>query len=153
MRSSLWHGVWCAVLWSLSGALCAAGTAATVEVDDAWIRWLPASLPAGGYATVHNAGLQPVILLSVSSPDYGHASLHRSSIQQGNSVMQSVAQITIPAHSSLNFASSGYHIMLQQPTRTLQPGDHVPIALRFADGSTMTVVFDVRRPDAGSVKP
>jgi periplasmic copper chaperone A len=153
MRSDLWRAACCAVVWSLSGALCAAGAAATVVVNDAWIRWLPASLPAGGYAIVHNAGTRPVILLSVSSPDYGEVSLHRSSIQQGNSVMQSVAQITIPAHGSLNFATAGYHIMLQQPTRPLQPGDHVPIALRFADGSSMTVVFDVRRPDAGPLNP
>jgi hypothetical protein len=152
MRSSRWRGLWCATTLLLSGTLHA-GTPANVEVDDAWIRWLPASLPAGGYATVHNAGDQPVILLSVSSPDYGQASLHRSSLQQGNNVMQSVAQIVIPARSTVNFATSGYHIMLRQPTRTLQPGDHVPIVLRFADGSSMTVVFDVRRPDAAAVNP
>ena len=152
MRFNLWRAVWCAVMWSLGGALYAANPT-TVAVDDAWIRWLPASLPAGGYAIVHNAGLQPVVLLGVASPDYGQVSLHRSSIQQGNNVMQSVAQITIPARTTLNFATAGYHIMLRQPTRALQPGDHVPIAFRFADGSSMTVVFDVRGPDAGPLHP
>ena len=152
MRSSLLRAACCVAVLSLSGALCAAGMS-TIEVSDPWIRWLPAGLPAGGYATLHNGGLLPVTLSAVSSPDYGQVSLHRSSMQQGNNVMQSVAQITIPARSSLNFATSGYHIMLQQPTRALQPGDRVPIALRFADGSSMTVMFDVRRPDGGPANP
>jgi periplasmic copper chaperone A len=152
MRSSLWRSVCWVVVLSLSGALCAAGTS-TIEVSDPWIRWLPAGLPAGGYATLHNGGVQAMILSAVSSPDYGQVSLHRSSLQQGNNVMQSVAQITIPARSSLNFATAGYHIMLLRPTRALQPGDRVPIALRFADGSSLTVMFDVRRPDAGPATP
>ena len=138
---------------ALSGAVCAAGTAATVEIKDAWIRWLPANLPAGGYATLHNAGARPVILRGVSSPDYREVSLHRSSIQQGNSVMQPVAQITIPPRTELNFAAAGYHIMLQQPTRALQPGDHVTIALRFAGGSSMSVLFEVRKPAADPLNP
>lgn len=151
MRSSLLRTLCCLVALSLSGTLCAGTT--TIEVSDPWIRWLPAGLPAGGYATLHNGGAQPVILSAVSSPDYGQVSLHRSSVDKGNDVMRSVAQITIPARSSLNFATSGYHIMLQQPTRALQPGDRVSIALRFADGSTLMVMFDVRRPDAGPGNP
>ncbi len=146
-----------AALWSalamLGGAVCAAGTADTVEVRDAWIRWLPASLPAGGYVILHNAGEQPVILRAVSSPDYLQASLHRTSVRDGSSSMQPVRQITIPARTDLNFAAAGYHIMLRQPTRPLQPGDHVTIALHFADGSSKSVRFEVRRPDADAHTP
>jgi copper(I)-binding protein len=35
--------------------------------------------------------------------------------------------------------------MLMQATKPLQPGDHVPIILRFADGSSLTVQFEVRK--------
>jgi copper(I)-binding protein len=34
-----------------------------------------------------------------------------------------------------------------QPTKTLQPGDQVPITLHFADGSAVTVAFAVRAPN------
>ena len=67
--------------------------------------------------------------------------------------MQPVAQITIPPRTELNFAAAGYHIMLQQPTRALQPGDHVTIALRFAGGSSMSVLFEVRKPAADPLNP
>jgi copper(I)-binding protein len=126
----------------------AADATPTIRVDDAWIRWLPANLPAAGYATLTNIGEKPEILIHATSPDYGEVSLHRNRNEGGSIEMVSVTEITINPHSSLSFTAAGYHMMLVRPNKPLKPGDHVPITLRFVGGSSLTVPFDVRKPDS-----
>lgn len=121
-----------------------------VVVQDAWIRWLPAGLPAGGYLSLTNRGDHPVELIDASSDAYRSVALHRSESHSGVSRMTTVEHITIPAHATLSFASAGYHLMLMQPTRTLSPGDHVALTLRFAGGQSRTILVELRRPDGGS---
>lgn len=128
-----------------SAAAPAAPEAPRIEVDHAWIRWLPAGLPAGGYMSLTNRGDAAVNLLAASSPAYADVSIHRSVESDGTVAMRPVAQITIEAHSRLDFAAAGYHFMLMQPIKPLEPGDRVPFTLRFADGSSVTVQFEVRR--------
>ena len=141
-RSSLSLGA--LVLASLA---IAAGTPA-VRVDAAWIRWLPAGLPAAGYLNLTNTGEKPAVLVAASSADYADVSMHRSVRRGGTVEMAPMAQIVIDPHSSLDFATAGYHLMLMQPAKSLQPGDRVPITLRFADGSSLSADFEVRKPDA-----
>ncbi|HLN48892.1 MAG TPA: copper chaperone PCu(A)C [Steroidobacteraceae bacterium] len=119
--------------------------APTIRVEDAWIRWLPAGVPAGGYATLTNTGEKSLRLIAVSSPAFGEVSIHRSVEHQGMMEMRPVAQIAIVAHSSLNFAATGYHLMLVQPSKPLALGDHVPMTLHFAGGGSLTVQFEVRK--------
>ena len=119
--------------------------APTIRIEDAWIRWLPAGTPAGGYVTLTNTGDKRLVLIAASSPDYGEVSMHRSVERQGMMQMTPVAQIAIDAHSSLDFAATGYHFMLMQPSKLVKLGDRVPITLRFADGASLTVRFEVRK--------
>jgi len=118
--------------------------APTIRVEEAWIRWLPAGVPAGGYATLANIGDRPVILVAASSPEFGEISLHQTLDRGGTVDMVPVAKISINPHSSVNFAAMGYHFMLMQPSESRKPGDQVPITLRFADGASMVVPFEVR---------
>jgi hypothetical protein len=119
-----------------------------LQIEQAWIRWLPANLPAGGYLTVTNRGDRPVVLIGASSPDYAGVGLHRSVTEGGLSKMQPVSQILIAPHTMLSFSDSGYHIMLTMPTRPVAPGGQVPITLQFADGRSLLVNFEVRAPNA-----
>ena len=140
---------------AVSGGIWAAGAlgaqpVAAMQAKDAWVRWLPGNLPAGGYVTLINTGDRALRLVAASSPDYAVVSLHRSRDEAGTSRMQPVDQITIAAHSSLQFAAQGYHLMLERPNRTLQPGDRVSITLSFAGADAVTVPFEVRRPDAAA---
>jgi copper(I)-binding protein len=125
-------------------------TAPGIRIQDAWIRWLPAGIPAGGYLTVTNDGERPVTLVGADSAAYGEVSLHISRTQNGVAQMSPVGQIVIGPHASVNFAVAGYHMMLMQPTRPINPGDQVPITLHFADGAVLMVKFAVRRPDGSS---
>jgi copper(I)-binding protein len=136
------HAALCACLLAASGIAALAATP-TVRVEQAWIRWLPANLPAAGYATIVNDGDGVARLTEVSSPDYGSVMLHRSRLAQGDSTMEMVEHLDIPAHGSVKLAPGGYHLMLSHVTRPLKPGDKVPMRLRFADGSVLQVDFSV----------
>jgi periplasmic copper chaperone A len=120
-----------------------------VQVENSWIRWLPANLPGAGYATLVNSGDRPEVLVGASSPDYGEVSLHQNVVRDGTVAMRPVERIVINPHSSLRLAAAGYHMMLMQPHKALQPGDRVTIALRFLSG-TVTAQFELRAADASA---
>lgn len=127
----------------LVASITAMSAAPSIHVEQAWIRWLPANLPAAGYATIANDGDGVQRLTGVSSPDYGSVMLHRSRLAQGDSTMEMVDHLDIPAHGSVKLAPGGYHLMLSHATHPVKPGDKVPMRLRFADGSVLQVDFSV----------
>jgi hypothetical protein len=147
-RSAVWS-VWLLLLCATPAYAGNSAAPADISVSEAWIRWLPGNLPAGGYLILRNDGARACTLTSVSSPDYAHASLHRTGLQGAVSSMQPVQQIAVPAHQTLRFAPGGYHIMLEQAQRPIRPGDRVDIVLHFADGAALPASFEVRPPDAG----
>jgi hypothetical protein len=128
-----------------------ADLATSIVVSDAWIRWLPANLPAAGYVTLRNIGDRPVTLIGASSPEYGAVMFHESRNQKGIDQMVALPSVRIAPHSQLSFAPAGYHIMLMQPTKAINPGDRVSLTLRFADGQSLQIRFAVRRPDGSAV--
>jgi copper(I)-binding protein len=132
----------------LAAAPTIAGGGAELEAQDAWIRWLPGDLPAAGYLRLVNASAKAVTVVGATSPAYQQVSLHRTVTERGNAQMMPVERITIAAHTALDFAASGYHMMLMQATTPLKPADHVPITLQLADGSSLLVQFELRKPDA-----
>ncbi|MGH8212774.1 MAG: copper chaperone PCu(A)C, partial [Rhodanobacteraceae bacterium] len=84
-------------------AFCAAAAAApapSLKAEHGWVRWLPANLPAAGYATIVNDGDGVQRLTGASSPDYGSVMLHRSRLAEGDSTMEMVEHLDIPAHGS-----------------------------------------------------
>jgi copper(I)-binding protein len=137
----------CAGLLAAS-AIAATAATPTVRVEHAWIRWLPANLPVAGYATIVNDGDGVARLTEVGSPDYASVMLHRSRLAQGDSTMEMVDHLDIPAHGSVKLAPGGYHLMLSHATHPVKPGDKVPMRLRFADGSVLQVDFSVRPANA-----
>jgi copper(I)-binding protein len=125
----------------------AADEATMARADDAWIRWLPANLPAAGYVTLRNLGDQFVTLIGASSVDYSSAMFHESRVQHGVAKMLVVDTIVIRPHAEVSFARAGYHIMLMDPKRDVRPGDQVLVILHFAGGQSLGVQFEVRKPD------
>ena len=121
----------------------AALPAASVAVSDAWVRWLPAGLPMGGYMGLRNTGTQPLRLTGARSASFGRVMLHRSEIIGGMARMAHVDTITVPPGGSVRFAPGGYHLMLMQ-ARDVKPGDSVDIDLQFAGHAPLPVSFQVR---------
>lgn len=132
----------CAVASEPAGAAGAHAITAT----HAWVRWLPNNLPAAGYVTLANASDKDVDLTDVASPDYGSAMLHQTVSNGSATNMVMVDKATVPAHGTLTIAPVGYHIMLEEPTRKIAPGDTVHLKLKFSDGETLDTPFAVKPP-------
>lgn len=134
-----------ALLAALAGAGPAESSRPSIRVLSAWVRWLPAGLPAAGYLTLENTGSQAASLERASSADFGDVSIHRSVRHGADVQMMPVRSITLPPHQTLQFEPNGYHLMLMQPSDRLATATHVPITLFFADGSSLVASFEIRR--------
>lgn len=138
------RGLLAVILLAVAGAaVCAPAAPAGVRAEHAWIRWLPANLPAAGYVVLVNDGDGDATLTGARSADYGMVMLHQSRLDESDSRMEPVASLTVPAHGSVALSPGGYHLMLMHPTRALKPGDTVAITLEFAGGGTLQVDFSV----------
>ena len=115
-----------------------------VQAMGAWIRWLPADLPAAGYMTLTNTGAVPAVFVGAGSPDFGQITLHRTRTVQGVKGMVPVDSVTVAPGASVDFAAQGYHLMLMQSRRAVHPGDRVLVTLRFANGGSIDASFEVR---------
>jgi periplasmic copper chaperone A len=122
--------------------------AATLEVRNCWIRSMPANLPSSGYFVVANNGDQPATLTDVQTPAFGMAMLHRSESNGSTSTMSHVASAEVPAHGTLAFAPSGYHVMLEDAPKPLKIGSTIPLTLTFSDHSSVAATCTVKPPSA-----
>lgn len=120
--------------------------AADIEISNAWIRLLPAGVPAAGYFELRNAGKAPVRLIGATSPAFGSVMLHRSVEEKGRSTMLHLDEIDVPAQGRVVFTPGDYHLMLMQPTRALEPGGRVAVTFQFANGETAMSQFELRGP-------
>lgn len=118
--------------------------AGPVQVSDAWMRALPAGLPAAGYFTLHNTSSREVALTSAASSACGMLMLHKSSEEGGMGSMQDVSSVAVPAGGTVKFAPGGYHLMCMNPAPALKPGASIAVTLAFSDGSKSDVPFAVR---------
>jgi copper(I)-binding protein len=124
----------------------------TIEIEAAWIRWLPAGLPAAGYLTLTNTGDKPLALDGASSPSYGDVSIHRSVRHGTTETMTPVKDLTLEPHQTVAFESTGYHLMLMRPATAVDTAARIRITLHFSDASSLTVPFKLRR-NAPSARP
>lgn len=128
-----------------AGAAAATRASTAVRVSHAWIRWLPADVPLGGYAILENPSDVAVVLTHASSPAFGEIELHRTENIAGTLSMTPVDRLKLAPHETLDLEAHGYHLMLMQPKRALAAGERVAITLSFADGGAVTAEFEVRK--------
>jgi len=118
--------------------------AQAAQIKVAWVRWLPGGVPLAGYATLANVSGQSIVLTSATSAAFHDVSLHQT-VQTGGTVrMSPLDRIAIAPHAVLDFEARGIHLMLMQPRAALDPNGAISIILHFADGSSLTVPFQVR---------
>ncbi|VWC30618.1 copper transporter [Burkholderia pseudomultivorans] len=143
MKKSLSAGLMLALLGLHATATFAVPA---VQADACWIRAMPATVPSSGYFTVKNNGDKPVALTGVDTPAFGMAMLHETQTSGSTAKMVHVDSVEVPAHGTLTFKPKSYHVMLEEPRQPVAPGAKVPLALHFADGSTVSVSCDAKSP-------
>lgn len=119
---------------------------ANVIIAGAYLQMVIPERPAAGYFIIKNSGAADVVLVGASSPGCGTLMLHLSMNDSGTDRMVAVDTATIPAHGTVVFAPTGFHLMCMAPTEAVTPGGTVPVTLTFADGGTLTADFPVRSP-------
>lgn len=124
-----------------AGPALAAGA---ISIRDGWIRALPSGVPSGGYFTLHNGSGKDLVLTGAASPACGMLMLHKSENMGGMSKMEDVAEVPVPQGQDVVFAPGGYHLMCMDAKPEIKPGAHVPVTLRFKDGTEVTAAFAVR---------
>jgi copper(I)-binding protein len=118
--------------------------AGDVVVTGGWFRALPASVPSGGYFTLHNGSNKTITLTGASSPACGMLMLHKTEDKGGTMNMMDMPSIPVPAGTDLKFAPGGYHLMCTDATSAMKPGATVPVTLELAGGAKLSANFAVK---------
>ena len=129
-----------------SALFAASAWAGNITVSSAWIRYLPAGVPAGGFFTVHNRGKQSLALIGASSPDYAMVMIHKTIEDGGVSKMVPVDKINLPAGGNVSFHPGGYHLMFMHAKHDIKVGSKITVMLEFSGGQKVPAQFEVRAP-------
>ena len=145
MMNSLYRG---ALLGAMLAA--AAANAGDVTVENPYVRAVPPGQKvSAAFMTLHNAGTEPRALVAAAGDASEVVELHTHIHEDGMMKMRQVAKIEIPGGGSTELKPGGYHVMLINLKRQLEPGDTVSLELRFDDGSTLAVQAPVKEIGAG----
>ncbi len=123
---------------SLLAALCLAGctqpSSNSLEVTDAWIRPVDASLGIAGalYLTIDNQTASPVTLRSSMTAIADTIELHQSTMTDNVMRMRPVNTLRIEPGELLTFAPGGNPLMLKNLSASLVAGDSIGFTLQFA---------------------
>jgi copper(I)-binding protein len=116
----------------------------SLVVQNAWVRAAPGADVAAAYVTLRNVSNSDVTVTGVESPVAGHAMIHETRVQSGQSRMRPRESLTLHPQSTLKFEPGGLHIMLHDLKQPLTVGQSVPLVFDLAGGSSIKVTAVVR---------
>ena len=117
---------------------------APLTVTDPWVRATPGSDVAAVYMTLHNDGDAALRIVGVRSSLAGHAMIHETRLENGQSVMRPREPLEIPPHGSVRLAPGGLHVMLHMLAHPLAVGERVPLELLLEGGASVAVSAPVK---------
>jgi periplasmic copper chaperone A len=113
-------------------------------VEDAWIRATAGADIAVAYLTVRNASTTAVTVLGVETAVAGHAMIHETRLEGGQSKMRPHESVAVSPGATIKLQPGGLHVMLHDLKRPLVVGEKVPLTVVLAGGATVTVTATVR---------
>ena len=125
-------------------ASLAVAQAPPLVAQNAWVRVMPAADMAVAYLTLRNVSSNPVTVTGVESPAAGHAMIHETTVQGGQSRMRPREQLVVAPGMTLKFEPGGLHVMLHDLKQPLTVGQSVPLVITLAGGATLKVTAAVR---------
>jgi copper(I)-binding protein len=136
------------------GALAAGGPHAmaaspTMAVQQAWSRATPpGAQTAVVYMTIVDSGT-PDVLLSLTTPIAGLATMHRTVTRDRSAQMLPVKTLAVSPGQPAVFAPGGYHVMLTSLHHALVQGQKFPITLMFQHAGAVDALVTVQAIGAG----
>jgi copper(I)-binding protein len=112
--------------------------------QDAWVRATPGVDMAVAYLTLRNASASAVTVTGVESPIAGHAMIHETKVEGGQSKMRPHEQLVIAPGATIKLEPGGLHVMLHDLKQPLTVGQKVPLVIRLAGGETIQASALVR---------
>lgn len=136
----------------LLGALCAlpalaAATPARAEpllVHEPWARAALQGRTSAAYMTIENTTATLDRLVSATTPAARVVELHTHMMDGGVMRMRPVSAIEVNPGEPAVLRPGGLHVMLIDLTAPLQPGQTIPLTLRFEKAGEVTVQVAVR---------
>jgi copper(I)-binding protein len=113
-------------------------------VQDAWVRTTPGADIAAAYMTLRNAGTAPITVTGVESPIAGHAMIHETKVEGGQSKMRPHEQLAIAPGATVKLQPGGLHVMMHDLKRPLAVGEKVPLVIQLSGGGTIEATATVR---------
>jgi len=111
----------------------APGSAAPVEVSDAWVRRsVPGQSGTGAFMKLKAPAATR--LVGISTPVAGVAEVHEMKMEGDTMKMRALSQgLDLPAGQTVALSPGGYHVMLMDLKQPVALGSTVPLTLRFMD--------------------
>jgi hypothetical protein len=123
--------------------ITACARAEPVTVTNAWIRTpAPGTAVAAGYFEIVNHRDAPVVLSGARSGASPTIEIHTTEHDGDLMRMRQLERVELPAGAKVAFSEGGNHLMLLHFTGVTT--GTVPVTLLFADGSQLTVPFELR---------
>ena len=114
-------------------------TAGDITVSGAYVREPASPDAAAAYLSIANSGSQPDVLESISTGAAKRAELHDvpgarpgSAPGQAGGEHQPTGPLTVLPGATITLSPGKGHIMLENPTGPLRPGDRVSLVLTFS---------------------
>ena len=138
------------LLFVLAG-IAACAPKEPVGVTNAWIRTpAPGMSVAAGYFDIVNRRDTPIVLVGARCSASSSIELHTTEHDGDLMRMRKLESIEVPAGAKTAFAEGRHHLMLMHFNGVTTPT--VPVTLLFADGSELTVPFELRSVN-GATQP
>lgn len=118
-----------------------------IEFDNAWIAEAPpGSQVMAAYMDIKNTSNKNLIITPPKSGDFKKIEFHRTLHENGMAKMQRLAELTIPANSTVNLKQGSYHMMLFNPAKKMKAGDQSTLTFQIKDARKNSVAIKVVAP-------
>lgn len=126
-------------LASAASARTESSGASSLVVARPWSRPAPAGGAGVVYLTITNRGARPDALVGAASPAAARVTIHQTLHVGAVTAMRSLASLPIPAGRAVSLVPGGAHLMLEDLTRPLRPGDRIAVTLTFSRAGARTI--------------
>lgn len=124
-------------------ALSSSASAADLGVSSAWVPASEAGSDVGLYMTIKNDGAEADALLRASCPFANFSERRTVDVGEGGLADRAIANIPIPAHSTLTMTAKSYHVALLQTRDKLTAGESLTCHVSFRKAGPMDVKVTV----------